>query len=152
VRFAVRNMSVAPILDGGPSSSELDLGSLVFGGGSGVLPQTGIKALMLAVLEEGIRNYLGTDGRVRSEAAAWIVSDARKSPFAFEVVCESLGLDPGAVRVALRNLREKNVSARMAAGGRIRPNTGRSGQSISGRARLNRRSNAGSWKSNRGAR
>ena len=82
---------------------------------------TGIKALMLAVLQEGIRNYLGSRPRLRSEAACWIASVSRSSPFAFCTVCETLGLEPGAVRIALQRLRETNVSAHEAVG-RSRPN------------------------------
>jgi hypothetical protein len=88
---------------------------------------TGIKALMLAVLEEGIRNYLGRDERVRCEAEYWIASADRRSPFAFGVVCETLGLEPGAVRVALERMRQKNVSSREAVG-RSRPNVRRPGR------------------------
>ena len=85
---------------------------------------TGIKALMLAVLEDGVRNYLAPGGRLRAEAESWIASPPRGSPFAFSTVCEVLGLEPSAVRVALRRLREKNQSARRVLG-RTRPNVRR---------------------------
>ena len=90
---------------------------------------TGMKALMLAVLEEGIRNYLGSNVRFQGEAAYWIASGSRRSPFAFCTVCETLGLEPTAVRIALKRLREQNVSAREAVG-RSRPNVRRPAQRL----------------------
>ena len=67
---------------------------------------TGTKALMLAVLEDGINSFLRGKGRARTEAEHWITTARRRSPFSFEVVCETLGLDPQAVRHALHRMRE----------------------------------------------
>lgn len=75
----------------------------------------GIRALMLAVLEDGIRSYCAGTGRAREEAERWIWTHDRTSPFSFAVVCEVLGLDPSAVRKAL---------GRLQPGGRVRPNAG----------------------------
>ena len=75
---------------------------------------TGTKALMLAVLEDGIRSYLGGSRVVASEADFWIHSQRRHSPFSFVVVCEMLGLDPDAVRKTLHNMKSENVSSRKA--------------------------------------
>ena len=61
---------------------------------------TGTKALMLAVLEDGIRNCGGRGGRLRSEAQDWVRSN-EQAPFSFMVICETLGLDPDAVRQAV---------------------------------------------------
>ena len=61
---------------------------------------TGTKALMLAVLEDGIRNCGGRSGRLRNEAQDWVLSKER-GPFSFLVICETLGLDPEAVRHAV---------------------------------------------------
>jgi hypothetical protein len=55
---------------------------------------TGTKALMLAILEDGIRSYLSPVGRVRNEAEYWVKSGRQRSPFCFTVVCETLGLEP----------------------------------------------------------
>jgi hypothetical protein len=66
----------------------------------------GTKALMLAVLEEGIRNYCGPPGRVRTEAEAWVRSN-RRSAFSFLVICEMLGFEPDAVRAALPRLQKQ---------------------------------------------
>ena len=89
-----------------------DLASLIgIGGGeSRSAPYTGTKALMLAVLEDAIRSYLSTEVRARSEAEGWVTSRQRRSVFSFIVVCETLGLEPKAVRVALRRLRAQQVS------------------------------------------
>jgi len=69
---------------------------------------TGTKALMLAVLDNGIRSYLGPAGRIRTEAEYWVNGGDRRSPFSFTVVCETLGLEPDAVRGALRRGRPQN--------------------------------------------
>jgi len=70
---------------------------------------TGTQALMLAVLELGIRDYCAATGYEGTDADRWVRSN-RRGPFSFTVICESLGLDPSAVRQAL--LRLKNGSAR----------------------------------------
>jgi hypothetical protein len=93
---------------------------------------TGTKALMLAILEDGIRSYLSPVGRVRSEAEYWVKAGRQRSPFSFIVVCETLGLEPEAVRVALERLRSRNVSPRRALG-RSRPNVRRTGRLVGGR-------------------
>jgi hypothetical protein len=69
---------------------------------------TGTKALMLAVLDNGIRSYLGPAGRIRTEAEYWVNGGDRRSPFSFTVVCETLGLEPDAVRGALRRGRPQS--------------------------------------------
>jgi hypothetical protein len=75
---------------------------------------TGTKALMLAVLEDGIRSYLGGSKIISQEAEFWIYSHRRQSPFSFVVVCEMLALDPDAVRKTLRRMKSENVSPRKA--------------------------------------
>ena len=78
------------------------------GGGESRAAQayTGTRALMLAVLEDGISSYLNGKGRTRAEAEHWITTTLRRSPFSFVIVCETLGLEPQAVRGALRRMRE----------------------------------------------
>ena len=66
---------------------------------------TGTKALMLAVLENGLRSYFSPTVRIRAEAERWVTTPPGRSPFSFTVVCETLGLEPDAVRMALRRLR-----------------------------------------------
>lgn len=82
---------------------------------------TGTKALMLAVLEDGIRTYLGGVERPAAEAENWVHSSRRRSPFSFIVVCETLNLDPDAVRRVLKRLRTQLVLPRKAFR-RARPN------------------------------
>src|SRR5215475_13708055 len=71
---------------------ELDLLRLqpVTGGESRTGQLTGTKALMLAVLEDGIRCYLGASRILAQEAEFWIFHAPRRrqSPFLFSVVCE----------------------------------------------------------------
>jgi hypothetical protein len=89
-----------------------DLASLIgIGGGeSHSAPYTGTKALMLAVLVDAIRNYLSPEPGARAEAEGWVRSRQRRSVFSFIVVCETLGLEPKAVRPALRNLRAQQTT------------------------------------------
>ena|SRR5579862_8015590 len=80
------------------------------GGGERRCPEyTGTQALMLAVLEDGIRDYCGAPGYRGAEAEHWVRGNSR-GVFSFAVVCETLGLDPSAVRQAL--VRLKNGSTR----------------------------------------
>jgi hypothetical protein len=73
---------------------------------------TGTKALMLAVLEDGIRSYLGGSRIIAQDAEYWISTHQRQSPFSFVVVCEILGLDPDAVRKTLQQMKKDHVSPR----------------------------------------
>ena len=83
------------------------------GGESRVSSQpTGIKALMLAVLEDGIRCFLGRDKQARVEAEAWIHTQRKNWPFSFITVCHTLGLSPEAVRAAMWRMRERQMPAR----------------------------------------
>jgi hypothetical protein len=92
------------------------------GGGEMRAPvYTGTKALMLAVLEEAIQSYLSEEPQRRDEAELW-VSSRRRSVFSFLVVCETLGLEPSAVRRALHRLRARQVPAKALT--RSRPNAG----------------------------
>jgi len=65
--------------------SDLDLLRITsLGGGESRTTQyTGTKALMLAILEDGIRSFLSPVGRVRSEAEFWVRSVRNRSPFSF---------------------------------------------------------------------
>ena len=93
---------------------DLDIRRLatVSGGDSRSSQFTGTKALMLAVLEDAIRSYLGTSRLPAQEAEWWIGSPRRQSPFSFVVVCETLGLDPTAVRKTLEQLKAQNLPRR----------------------------------------
>jgi hypothetical protein len=86
----------------------------VTGGESRTGQLTGTKALMLAVLEDGIRSFLSGSRLLASEAEFWIYSRRRQSPFSFTVVCEMLGLDPDAVRKTLKRMKSQNIPPRKA--------------------------------------
>jgi hypothetical protein len=95
---------------GGVNSDDLAALIGIGGGESRTAPYTGTKALMLAVLEDAIRSYLSAEVRARSEAEGWVSSLQRRSVFSFIVVCETLGLEPKAVRAALRRLRAQQIT------------------------------------------
>jgi hypothetical protein len=125
-------------MSGRDRSSEVELQDLdlellrlasLGGGESRSAHYTGTKALMLAILEDGIRSYLSPVGRLRNEAEYWVHSTLQKSPFSFVVVCETLGLEPDAVRAALERLRRKKVNPRRTFG-RSRPNVRRTGRLV----------------------
>ena len=61
-------------------------------------PWTGIRALMLAVLEDGLQSLRSRNSLVRAEAELWMTSRERRYVFSFAVICEALNLEPGAVR------------------------------------------------------
>ena len=79
----------------------------VGGGESRSSEYTGTKALMAAVLEDGIRDYCDAVGRRCTEAEDWVMSN-RRGVFSFAVVCETLALDPSAVRRALVRLKNQS--------------------------------------------
>jgi len=99
------------------------------GGESRSSQYTGTKALMLAVLEDGIRSYLSPVARIRAEAEFWVSSTKSRSPFSFPVVCETLGLEADAVRNALHRMRERHITPRRAIS-RSRPNVRRTGRIV----------------------
>ena len=120
-------------MSSGGISMEVDVDLLrlaSLGGGESRSSQyTGTKALMLAVLEDGIRSYLSPVARIRSEAEYWINTTRTRSPFSFPVVCETLGLEADAVRRALVRMRERNITPRRAIS-RSRPNVRRTGRIV----------------------
>ena len=109
-----RAMAEAVRVEGDDADLHLAPLHSVIGGESRSGQLTGTKALMLAVLEDGIRSYLGGSRIVAQDAEYWIYSHRRLSPFSFVVVCEILGLDGDAVRVTLKRMKEQNVSPRKA--------------------------------------
>ena len=84
-----------------------------------MVPRSPAQALMLAVLEDGLRAYLGSRAPARAEAEHW-VSSRRQWLFAFGVICETFGLEPNALRRALRELRARQATPKVI--GRSRPN------------------------------
>lgn len=67
------------------------------------------RRLRLAILKDALHYYRdfagGTDRRTRAwydDAAEWFASRDRSEPFAFENVCDALGLSASAIRCGLR--------------------------------------------------
>lgn len=71
---------------------------------AGNVPFTGVRRLMLAVLEDGIRCYFSRVPRIRAEAEVWVHS-GRRAAFSFDAICDLFGVEPDAARASLRRLR-----------------------------------------------
>ena len=78
---------------------------------------SGEKALMLAVLEDGIRCFQEHLRNPRSnprllsrQAEEWIRAVDYDWPFSFNNVCETLGIDPAALRAALLAWKSKRFA------------------------------------------
>ena len=76
------------------------------------------KALMLAVLEDGVRsfqeNIFAETGKKRAlldEARQWLFNDEFDHVFSFTSICSTLGLNPGYVRRGLKRWEEQTRSA-----------------------------------------
>ncbi|HKV55950.1 MAG TPA: hypothetical protein VJN94_15060 [Candidatus Binataceae bacterium] len=70
----------------------------------------GERALMFAVLVDALDTFAktryakGHRGKAAfNEVNGWIRSDSTSSPFSFESICESLGLNPDAIRCSLKS-------------------------------------------------
>jgi hypothetical protein len=92
------------------------------GGEQRGVPLFGVRGLMLAMLEDAVRSYLGSLPRCREEAEAWIDSCQQRWVFSFATVCETLGLEPAAVRTALRRMRDEMPVGRSFFVAKSRPN------------------------------
>jgi len=86
---------------------------------------SGEKALMLAVLEDGIRcfqehltNPRSNPRLLSQQAEDWIRAEDWDWPFSFSNVCETLGIEPSALRHALLDWKAKRLAD---AEGRGRP-------------------------------
>ena len=78
---------------------------------------SGEKALMLAVLEDGIRcfqehlrNPRSNPRLLSQQAESWIRAVDYEWPFSFNNVCETLGIDPSALRAALLDWKSKRLA------------------------------------------
>jgi hypothetical protein len=79
---------------------------------------SGEKALMLAVLEDGIRcfqehltNPRSNPRLLSQQSEQWIRAVDYEWPFSFNNVCETLGIDPDALRAALLGWKAKRLAA-----------------------------------------
>jgi hypothetical protein len=70
-------------------------------------PGSGMRALMLAVLEDAIQHFGSSVGLQQAEAERWIMSPEHRYVFSFAVICETLNLEPSAVRRSLIRLQDK---------------------------------------------
>ena len=84
-------------------------------------PSSGIRALMLAVLDDAMHSLSSSETLVRAAAELWITSPDRRYVFSFVVICETLELVPSAVRRSvLALLDQKRTPGRLLR--RSRPN------------------------------
>jgi hypothetical protein len=89
-------------------------------------PRSGIRALMLAVLEEAIHSLRSPDSRARAQAELWMTSRERRYIFSFAAICETLGLEPRAVCRSVIGLLDKKSTGHLFLK-RSRPNVRHSG-------------------------
>ena len=64
-------------------------------------PHTGEERLIMAVLEDAIRCFFGDDPQARIESTVWLRERGGAGPFAFENICDVLGLEAGQLRKGL---------------------------------------------------
>jgi len=67
-------------------------------------PWSGVRALMLAVLDDAINSLSSSESLIRAEAQVWIASGEGRYVFSFLVICESLELEPNVVRRSVMDL------------------------------------------------
>lgn len=91
-------------------ADDFELLATLGGGESRGTDYTGTKALMLAILEDGVRAYLGPTPRLRAEAELWVTNPQRRWIFSFDIICETLGLEPDSVRAVLLRWRASRTS------------------------------------------
>lgn len=92
----------------------------------GAVPWVGMKALMLAVLDDAILCLRSPRSPVRLQSEHWIKSRERQYVFSFAVICETLALEPSAVRRSVMELVNRK-GGRAIAHRRSRPNVRSSG-------------------------
>ena len=71
----------------------------------------GMRALMLAVLDDAMHSLSSSESLVRAAAEHWLASPERRYVFSFVVICETLELVPSAVRRSVLALLDKNGTA-----------------------------------------
>jgi hypothetical protein len=67
-----------------------------------------VKKLMMAILEDALRCFqnncdakIGSRKRLFQEAEHWLCGEGGDGPFSFEMVCETLGIEPSFLRNGL---------------------------------------------------
>jgi hypothetical protein len=83
-------------------------------------PSSGPRTLMFAVLEDGIRCYLGNINAARhsrrqrfEEAKAWIEDRGDVGPFSFETLCTTFDIDAEKLRSQLGSMTERRLPRRL---------------------------------------
>jgi hypothetical protein len=89
---------------------------------------SGEARLALALIEDAILTVRATDGvrtarahRLAAEAWAWLASRDASHPFAFENVCDYLGIDPGWIRRGLTRYAARRTTGTVTGVGSARP-------------------------------
>ncbi len=79
-----------------------------------------MRRLMLAVLEDALRIFQndadassGARKRQFDEVEHWLCSPGGNGPFAFDTVCEELGINPGFLRMGLWRWREERRAGKI---------------------------------------
>ena|SRR6185312_16440679 len=75
-----------------------------------------VRRLMMAVLEDALRCFQnnanaheGLRRKLFEEAEQWLCRDHGEGPFAFETVCETLGIEPQYLRAGLIDWRQQQL-------------------------------------------
>lgn len=75
-----------------------------------------VKKLMIAILEDALRCFqnncdakTGARRRLFQEAEQWLCGEGGDGPFSFEMVCETLGIEPNFLRSGLREWRRQQI-------------------------------------------
>jgi len=91
------------------------------------------KALMYAVLKDGIRSFYKHIGSTRrkyrklsDEAEQWLLDDTWDDPFSFQVICDTLGIDPAGLRGRLLDWKRSEMARRELTGDTSSAQVGRS--------------------------
>ncbi len=77
----------------------------------------GQRRLMAAVLEDAVQTLLGARRKparpkwIRRDLE-WLTSTERRDPFAFETICETLGIDPSRIRRKILSTTPPAVASR----------------------------------------
>lgn len=81
---------------------------------------TGVRALLLAILEDGIRCYLSPRAKLAYEAERWVEGRGKPAAIPFALICASFGLEVSSAQRALRAMRASGQPSRQLR--RVRPN------------------------------
>jgi hypothetical protein len=80
-----------------------------------------VKKLMMAILEDALRCFQnncdakgGPRKRLFQEAEQWLCGEGGEGPFSFEMVCETLGIEPSFLRNGLKEWRRQQLDGNSA--------------------------------------